>query len=77
MRNKFIKIEQRLQLIEKLPKSNNISYIAKNSKKRSRENWFLYEQDNSFSATNDAKNSITSITKIIVITQIRSSVSNN
>jgi len=38
MRNKFIEIEQRLQLIEKLLKLNNISYIAKNSKKYNKEN---------------------------------------
>ncbi len=67
MRNKFIRIEQHLQLIKKLLKLNNIFYIAKNSKRRNKENWFSREQDNSSSATNDAKNSTTSITKIIVI----------
>jgi len=68
MRNKFIKIEQRLQLIEKLLKLNNISYIARNFKERNKENRFLYKQDNLSSAISDAKNSITSITKIIVTT---------
>ncbi len=43
MRNKFIEIEQRLQLITKLLKSNNIFYIAKNFKKRNKKNRFLCE----------------------------------
>jgi len=67
MRNKFIEIEQRLQLIKKLSKSNSISYIARNSKERNKENRFLREQDNSSSAISNAKNSITLVTKIIVI----------
>jgi len=68
MRNKFIKMKQRLQLIEKLLKLNSISYIARNFKERNKENRFLYKQDNLSSAISDAKNSITSITKIIVTT---------
>ena len=38
MRSKFIEIEQRLQLIKKLLRLNNIFYIARNSKRRSKEN---------------------------------------
>jgi len=68
MRNKFIKIELRLQLIKKLLKLDSISYIARNSKKRNKENRFLRKQDNSFSAINNAKNFITSIIEIIVTT---------
>jgi len=67
MRNKFIKIEQRLQLIKKLLKLNNIFYIARNSRRRNRENRFSREQDNSSSAINDAKNSITLIIEITII----------
>jgi len=66
MRNKFIKIKQRLQLIKKLLKLNNISYIARNSKRRNKENRFLCEQNNSFDATSDAKNSIMLIIKITI-----------
>ncbi len=66
MRNKFIEIEQYLQSIEKLLKSNSIFYIAKNFKRYSRENRSLCEQDNLFSATNNANNFIMSIIKIIV-----------
>jgi len=68
MRNKFIKIEQRLQLIKKLLKSSSISYIAKNSKERNKENRFSRKQNNSFSATNNTKSFITLIIKIIVTT---------
>jgi len=77
MRNKFIKIEQRLQSIRELLRLNNISYIARNSRKRNKENRFSCKQNNSFSAINNAKNSITSIIKIIVTTQIRDSTNNN
>jgi len=77
IRNKFIKIEQYLQLIEELLKLDNISYIAKNFRERSKENRFLRKQNNLFSATSNAKNSITSITKIIVTTQIKDNTSNN
>ena len=66
MRNKFIEIEQYLQSIEKLLRSNSIFYIAKNFKRYSRENRSLCEQDNLFSATNNANNFIMSIIKIIV-----------
>jgi len=66
MRNKFIKIEQYLQLIKKLLKLNNIFYIAKNFKKYNKENRFSYEQDNLFNVTNNAKNFIILITKIII-----------
>ncbi len=66
MRNKFIEIEQYLQSIEKLLKSNSIFYIAKNFKRYSRENRSLCEQDKLFSATNNANNFIMSIIKIIV-----------
>jgi len=67
MRNKFIEIKQRLQLINKLLRLSSIFYIARNSKERNKENWFSRKQNNSFSAINNAKNSITSITKINVI----------
>jgi len=77
MRNKFIKIKQRLQLIEKLLRSSNIFYIARNFKKHNKENRFLRKQNNSSSAINNAKNSITLIIKIIVTTQIKDSTSNN
>jgi len=77
MRNKFIEIEQRLQLIKELLRSNNIFYIVENSRERNKENRFSRKQNNSSSATNDAKNSITLITKIIVIIQIKDSTSNN
>jgi len=77
MRNKFIKIEQRLQLIKKLLKLNNIFYIARNSRKRNKENRFLCKQNNSFNAISNAKNSITLIIKIIIITQTKDSTSNN
>jgi len=66
MRNKFIKIEQRLQLIEKLSRSNNISYIARNFKKYNRENRSFRKQNNSSSTINNAKNSIILITKITI-----------
>ncbi len=36
MRNRFIEIEQYLQLIKKLLRLNNIFYIAKNSKERNK-----------------------------------------
>jgi len=77
MRNKFIEIEQYLQSIEKLLRSNSIFYIAKNFKRYSRENRSLCEQDNLFSATNNANNFIMSIIKIIVTIQIKDSISNN
>jgi len=77
MRNKFIEIEQRLQLIEKLSKSNNISYIARSSKKYNKENRFLRERNNSSSAISDAKNSIISITKITKTIQIKDSINDN
>jgi len=77
MRNKFIEIEQRLQSIKKLLRLSNIFYIAKNFKQRNKKNRFSYKQYNSFSAINDAKNSIILIIKIIVITQIRDNISNN
>ncbi len=67
IRNKFIEIEQYLQLIEKLLKLNSIFYIAKNFKKYSRKNRSLYKQDNLFSATNNINNFIILIIKIIVI----------
>jgi len=67
MRNKFIEIKQRLQLIKKLLRSNNTSYIVENFKRRNKKNWFLYEQDNLFSAINNTNNFITSIIKTIVI----------
>ncbi len=67
MRNKFIEIKQYLQLIKKLLRLNSISYIAKNSKKYNRENWFLCKQDNLFSAINNTNNSITLIIKITII----------
>jgi len=41
MRNKFIRIKQRLQLIKKLLKLNNISYIVENFEKCNKENQFL------------------------------------
>ncbi len=59
MRNKFIKIEQRLQLIKKLLKLNSIFYIAKNFKRRNKKNRSLCEQNNLFSAINNANNFIT------------------
>jgi len=68
MRNKFIKIEQRLQSIEKLLRLNNIFYIARNFKKCNKENRFLRTQNNLFSAISNAKNSITLINKIIITT---------
>jgi len=68
MRNKFIEIEQCLQLIKKLLRLSNIFYIARNFKKCNKENRFLRKQNNSSSATSDAKNFITSIIKIIVTT---------
>jgi len=68
MRNKFIKIEQRLQLIKKLLKLNNIFYIVENFRERNKENRFSCEQNNSFNATSNAKNFITLIIKIIIIT---------
>jgi len=77
MRNKFIEIEQYLQLIKKLLKSSNISYIVENSRKHNKENWFSRKQNNSSSAINNTKNSITSITKIIITTQIKNSINNN
>jgi len=77
MRNRFIKIKQCLQSIEELSKLDNIFYIAKNSKKRNKENRFSCERNNSSSATNNTKNFITSITKIIVTIQIKDSISDN
>jgi len=38
MRNKFIEIKQRLQLIKKLLRSNNTSYIVENFKRRNKKN---------------------------------------
>ncbi len=75
--NKFIEIEQYLQSIEKLSRLNNIFYIAKNSEKRNKENRFLRKQNNLFSATDNANNSIMLITEITVTTQIRDSISSN
>ena len=66
IRNKFIEIEQYLQLIEKLLKLNSIFYIAKNSKKYNRENRFLRKQNNLSSATSNTNNSIILIIKITV-----------
>jgi len=66
MRNKFIKIEQYLQLIEKLLRLNSISYIAKNSKEYNKENQSLRKQNNLFSATNNIKNS----TRLIIKTTV-------
>jgi len=43
MRNKFIEIEQRLQSIKELSRSNSIFYIAKNSKERNKKNRFSRE----------------------------------
>jgi len=77
MRDKFIKIEQRLQLIEKLLRSNSISYIVENSRERNKENRFSRKQNNSFSVISDAKNFITLIIKIIITTQTRDSINNN
>lgn len=67
MRNRFIKIEQYLQLIKKLLRLNNFFYIVKNSKKYNRENRFLRKENNLFSAINNAKNFITLIIKTVVI----------
>ncbi len=38
MRNKFIEIKQRLQLIKKLLRLSNTFYIVKNFKKRNKKN---------------------------------------
>ncbi len=43
MRNRFIEIEQYLQLIKKLLKSSSIFYIARNFKRRNKENRSLCE----------------------------------
>jgi hypothetical protein len=67
MRNRFIKIEQYLQLIKKLLRLNNFFYIVKNSKKYNRENRFLRKENNLFSVINNAKNFITLIIKTVVI----------
>jgi len=67
MRNKFINIKQRLQLIEKLLRSSNIFYIVKNFEKRNKENRFSRKQDNLSSAINNAKNFIILIIKITII----------
>ena len=77
MRNKFIKIEQCLQLIKKLSRLNSISYIAKNFKKRNKENRFSRKQNNLFSAINNAKNFIILIIKTIVTTQTKDIINNN
>jgi len=66
-----------LQLIEKLSRLDNISYIARNFKKRNRENRFSRKQNNLFSAINNAKNSIILIIKTIVTTQTKNSINNN
>jgi len=66
MRNKFIRIKQRLQLFIKLLRLNSISYIARNFKRYNKENRFLRKENNLFSAINNTKNSITSIIKIIL-----------
>ncbi len=66
MHNRFIEIKQHLQLIEKLLRLNNISYIVENSKKYNRENRSLREQDNLFSTIDNTNNSIISITKTTV-----------
>ncbi len=66
MHNRFIEIKQHLQLIEKLLRLNNISYIVENSKKYNRENRSLREQDNLFSTIDNTNNSIISITKTTI-----------
>ncbi len=68
MRNKFIEIKQRLQLIKELLRLSNIFYIAKNFKKRNKKNRFLCERNNLFSAIGDANNFITPIIKNIITT---------
>ncbi len=64
--NRFIEIKQCLQLIEELLRLNSIFYIAKNSKKRNKENRFLRKQDYLFSAINNTNNFIILITKTTI-----------
>ena len=68
MREKFIEIEHRLQAKEKLSKFNNNLYHARSFKNRNEKNRFLRKRDNSFNAIEDARNFVTSIIEIIVIT---------
>jgi hypothetical protein len=77
MREKFIEIEHRLQAKEKLSKFNNNLYHAKSFKDRNKENRFSRKRDNSFNAIKDVRNFVTPIIKIIVITQIKESTSDN
>ncbi len=66
IRNRFIEIEQYLQLIKKFLKSDSIFYIAENSEKYNRENRFLRKQNNLFSTINNTNNSTISIIKTTV-----------
>ncbi len=77
MRNKFIEIEQRLQSIEKLFKSNSTFYYAKNSKNCNKDNQSSRKQNNLFNTIKDTRNSIMLIIETTIITQIRKSTSNN
>ncbi len=77
MRNKFIEIEQYLQFIEKLLKSNSTFYYAKNSRDCNKDNQSLYKQNNLFNAIEDARNFIALIIETIVVIQIIESSSNN
>ncbi len=65
--NKFIKIKQYLQSIEKLFRLDSNFYYARNFEDYNKGNRFLYQQDNLFNTTKNTRKSIILITKIIVI----------
>ncbi len=66
-----------MQFIEKLLKLDSTLYYVENSKDCNRDNRYLYKRDNLFNAIKDTKNFIMLITKTIIITQIRESISDN